>query len=137
MEETQIGKKIGQAVLCVWCMLTAFVSPVWLTLTWLYLSGRIYQYDASMDEGIAGILGVVFIVIWAAVALFPDFWFLNRIRKSRKILFACILGLMILFAVAATAMCNWNIVSFLTEPRGFSLGLEIPQSKIMGVGMEP
>jgi hypothetical protein len=44
---------------------------------------------------------------------------------------------MILLAVTATAMCNWNIVSFLTEPGGFSFGFKILKSKIMGVGMKP
>ena len=50
-------KSVTYIILEIWSAITGFLSPVWLTLTALNLTGLIYQYDYSMDEGTALILG--------------------------------------------------------------------------------
>ena len=111
-------KKAGRAALGVWCALTSFASPFWLALVFLYLTGEIYQYDASMDEGTAGILGAVCLVIWVLAVLWPDVvWLKNLWKKHPRYLFAAV-GVMLILAVLAAGMCRFDLVSFWTEPGG-------------------
>lgn len=111
-------KKIGQAALGVWCALTSFASPFWLVLAFLCLTGKIYQYDATMDEGTAGILGAVCFVVWVLAVLWPDIVLLKNLwKKHPKYLFAAI-GVMALLAVSAAGLCRFDIAAFWTEPGG-------------------
>ena len=64
----------------VWCILIAWITPIWLTLTYLNLSGQIYKYDFSMDEGTALILGLIMLFIWVIIALIPCVIFLKKMR---------------------------------------------------------
>lgn len=56
-------------ILGAWCAVTCYISPVWLTMIYLDLSGLIYQYDFSMDEGIAGLVGALSLALWIVLAL--------------------------------------------------------------------
>jgi len=90
-------KKLIYFILGVWSAIAGFLSPVWLTLTALNLSGRIYQYDYSMDEGTAGILGILMLSVWLLVALLPCICFLRKMRLlGRKAFIVSIIALVLL-----------------------------------------
>ena len=44
-------KKITNIIWGMWCAFTTLISPVWLTMIFLNITGMIYKYDYSMDEG--------------------------------------------------------------------------------------
>ena len=80
-------KNVTYIILGIWSAITGFLSPVWLTLTALNLTGLIYQYDYSMDEGTALILGLIMLFIWVMVALTPCIIFIKKMRLlGRKVL---------------------------------------------------
>lgn len=54
-----IVKKIGGIILGIWCAFTSFVTPLWLTWMFVTITGRIYEYDHTFDEGTAEIIGVI------------------------------------------------------------------------------
>lgn len=116
-EKGDFVKKIGlfllQIVFGLWCAITSFISPVWLTIIFLNLTGEIYKYDYSMDSGTAGIIGVILLVAWVLLALLPDIYFIKKLyligRKYVVVAIIFIISLMVLCA----AMCNWDIVDFL------------------------
>lgn len=115
-------KTITNVILGIWCAFTAFVSPIWLTLIFLNITGLIYKYDFSMDEGTAGILGLISLVIWILSVLLPDILFIRRMYSvNRKYMFVTF-SFMILFAVICIAMCKWDVVKFLTTPGGVPFG---------------
>ncbi len=73
-------KKVTYIILGIWSAITGFLSPVWLTLTVLNLTGVIYQYDYSMDEGTAVILGFLMLSVWVLIALLPCIIYLRKMR---------------------------------------------------------
>lgn len=96
-------------LLAIWCVLTAFVSPLYLALAFLHVTGRIYQYDFSIEAGIVEFLGIFGLVLWLLLVLCPDVYFLRR--SKRKPLSFCIL---LLPALLCSALCGWDLVYFLT-----------------------
>lgn len=107
-------KRLLNIVLGAWCAITCFFSPVWLTLAVVNLTGLIYKYDYSMDEGTAGIIGIILLVLWVVTALLPTIIFIKRNRKYLVI----IINVMVLLCLLCIGMCDWNIVNFLFLPRG-------------------
>ena len=107
-------KKLANIILGAWCAITCFISPVWLTLVFLNLTGLIYKYDYSMDEGTAGIIGVILLVLWIVAALLPNVVFIKKHKKNRLV----ILVFVVLLSLLCIGMCEWNLVGFLVEPRG-------------------
>ncbi len=85
-------KSAGTIILGIWCAVTFFVSPVWLTMTFLDITGLIYQYDGFVDEGTAGIMGVIELVLWIVIVLLPDIWFVKRMKPQgwRRVLYAMV-----------------------------------------------
>ena len=73
-------KKLTYIILGIWSAITGFLSPVWLTLTALNITGLIYQYDYSMDEGTALILGLIMLFIWIIFALIPCVIYLKKMH---------------------------------------------------------
>ena len=110
------GKHLLIVSLGIWSAFTSFISPVWLTLVFLYLSGLIYQHDFSMDEGAAGILGIFGLVLWILIVLLPDIFLLKQAKSINPRYAILIAGIMIFFMILCFAMCGWNIVRFLTTP---------------------
>lgn len=53
---TRMIKKGLYTLWGVWCAVVTLITPVWLALTNLNISGEIYKYDYTMDEGTAIIL---------------------------------------------------------------------------------
>ena len=64
-------KKVIHIIWCIWCAITTFISPIWITMIYLNVTGMIYKYDYSMDEGTAIIIGIGLLVLWLIVVLFP------------------------------------------------------------------
>ncbi len=90
-------KKVIYLILGIWSAIAGFLSPVWLTLTVLNLTGLIYRYDYSMDEGTAFILGVTMLSVWVLLALFPCILFLKKMcLLGRKALAGSSIGLVVL-----------------------------------------
>lgn len=80
-------KKLTYIILGIWSVIAGFLSPIWLMLTVLNITGLIYQYDYSMDEGTALILGLTMLFIWVILALIPCVIFLKKMRLlGRKVL---------------------------------------------------
>ena len=97
----------------VWCAVASLITPAWLTLTYLNISGEIYKYDYTMDEGTALVFGMVMAIIWLLVALLPTVLLIRRIYKvNRKYAYAAI-GIGVLCLVVSVVCCGGNMVSFL------------------------
>ena len=95
-------KNVTYIILGIWSAITGFLSPVWLTLTALNLTGLLYQYDYSMDEGTALILGLIMLFIWVLVALIPYVIFFKKMHLlGRKVLAGSIsiLVVLVLFGI--------------------------------------
>jgi len=98
----------------VWCILIAWITPIWITLTYLNLSGQIYKYDSSMDEGTAIIFGIVMAIVWLLLFLLPSILFYKRIYNANHrygYVFALIIVLAIVFCML---LCRWDVLAFLT-----------------------
>ena len=90
-------KKLIYFILGIWSADASFLSPIWLTLTVLNLTGLIYQYDYSMDEGTAVILGFMMLCVWLLLALLPCILFLRKMRMlGRKVFIVSIIVLLVL-----------------------------------------
>ena len=98
----------------VWCVVVTLITPVWLTLTYLNLSGQIYKYDSSMDEGTAIIFGIVMAMVWLFLFLLPSILFYKRIYSVNHkygYIFVVIIALAIVFCMVH---CRWDVLGFLT-----------------------
>lgn len=115
-------KIFSQVILGIWCAVTYFVSPIWLVMILLYISGQIHKYDFSIDERIAGLFGTILLVIWLLIVLLPCLLFIKRMYAVNHMYMFIALIFTALPAVICTAMCNWNIVEFLTTPGGVKFG---------------
>ncbi len=107
-------KKIINIILGIWYTVTSFISPVWLTIVGLNITGAIYKYDYSMDEGTALILGLILLVLWLLFVLLPDVYFWKRITHENDNNRFVLLGISTVAVILSFALCGWDIVSFLT-----------------------
>ena len=81
-------------ILGIWSGIASFLSPVWLFMVILHLTGLIYQYDYSMDEGTAVIMGLLMLFFWVVLAMIPCIGFLKRMRIfGKKALAGSIIGM--------------------------------------------
>lgn len=76
-------EKVLNALWGLWCAIGSFFSPIWLTLIFVNISGFIYELDYSMDEGTAGIIGVVLLVLWILAVLLPVYFFIKKNKKHK------------------------------------------------------
>ena len=79
-------KKLLNIILGTWCAVTCFISPIWLSLVFLNVTGLIYKYDYSMDEGTAGIIGFILLMLWVALMLLPTVVFIKKHTKYLSII---------------------------------------------------
>lgn len=77
-------KKAGYFLWWGWLAVSVLISPVWLFWTILNLTGLIYRYDVSMDEGTAFLFGIVMLMIWCALVLLPGIKLLKYRKKTRR-----------------------------------------------------
>lgn len=119
MQDSKKKELIKNILFTLWTIysaFTSFISPIWLTMIYLDLSGKIYQLDYKYDEGIAGIIGMFLLLGWLILVLAPNILYLLKM-KSYGIKFLWIgLGLMACAAIICCGLCGWNIVRFLTVP---------------------
>lgn len=85
-------------------------------MIYLDLSGLIYQYDFSMDEGMAGIIGALSLALWILVALLPLILFFKKMYAAGRKHFLIAGALMAVIVCVRLAMCHWDMVAFLTTP---------------------
>lgn len=108
-------KKITNIIWGVWCVFATFLSPVWITMIYLNITGMIYKYDYSMDEGTAIIMGIFLLALWLFIVLVPVIGFLRyAYTLNKKYLLACVFSMFVLIMVCM-AICDWNIVLFLVS----------------------
>lgn len=104
-------KKLLYIIWGIWCAGTCFISPFWLTMTLFDLTGLIYQYDGFVDEGTAGIIGVIELLLWLIFTLLPDIAFIRKVHRiNRKYLIPAIGG-MALMCLLGMAVCGFNITT--------------------------
>ena len=108
-------RKITNIIWGIWCAFATLLSPVWLTMTFLNITGTIYKYDYSMDEGTAVIIGIFLLALWLFIVLLPIVGFLRYAYSlNKKNLWICI-GIMIILVFFCFWICDWNIVQFLVS----------------------
>ena len=107
-------KKIINSCIGIWCGLICFVSPIWLTVIYLNITGRIYKYDYSMDEGTALIIGAALFILWVLIGAIPNIYFGKKLFFGKKQFFIGYIIWVILLCLLCLGMCNWNIINFLT-----------------------
>lgn len=107
-------RKIVDIIQATWCAFTCFVSPVWLALIWLNITGSIYQYDYSMDEGTAIIIGIILVGIWIVASLVPNIFFWKKKYTENKKKAGWMLAVTLLLCVLGMTMCGWDVVGFWT-----------------------
>ncbi len=56
-------KRLVNIIWGAWCAITTFISPIWVTMIYLNITGLIYQYDYSMDEGTAILIGLFLLIL--------------------------------------------------------------------------
>lgn len=112
----KIIKAIGRIILFMWCTVTAFFSPIWLTLIFMFITGLVYQYDSMLDEGTAGFLGIFLLVIWIVAALIPFCCFFKyaKSRGRREAILFC--GIMLFLMILCMALCGWDMVRYVNTP---------------------
>ena len=116
MKMRNLMKKVLMGLWTIYTAFTAFISPIWLTMIFLDLSGKIYQLDYKYDEGTAGIIGMILLSAWLIFVLTPNVLYLLRMKScGRKFLWIA-LGLIAGAAIICCGLCGWNIVRFLTTP---------------------
>lgn len=106
-------KKIINILLGIWCAITCFVTPIWITMIILNITGMIYQYDYSMDEGTAGIIGVVLLLLWIGLAFVPNVYLGKKLYVTNIKYFLCYGICVAVLCALCFAMCNWDIMGVL------------------------
>ena len=109
-------KKILMALWTIYTAFTSFISPIWLTMIFLELSGKVYQLDYKYDEGTAGIIGMLSVFVWLILVLTPNILYLLKMKSYKKHFLWIGLGVMVGAAVICWGLCGWNIIRFLTTP---------------------
>lgn len=84
-------------------------------MAFLNLTGLIYKYDYSMDEGTAGIIGFAILVLWLLAVLLPDILLLRYVKSINVKGVPVAIGIMIGLMVMCVAVCDWNIIAFLMK----------------------
>lgn len=106
-------KKLGGIIWGLWCVCASWISPIWLTLIYLHLSGEIYKYDYSMDEGTATILGIVMAAVWLILAMLPSILMFKRLYEvAHKYAYAFVIAIALLIVISM-AFCGWYVIEFL------------------------
>lgn len=108
-----IMKKAVNILWGIWCSLACIFSPAWMATIYLNMTGVIYEYDYSMDEGTVIIIGLGLLILWIGLVAFPIVELLLRLfRYDKK--YACIgIILMTAFCMVGVMACEGNPINFL------------------------
>ena len=107
-------KAIGNIFLGLWCGVASFISPVWIGMIMLNITGLIYKYDYTMDEGTAGIIGVTLAILWILFGLIPNIYLARKVYFIKKKHLIVYLVCMAVLCVWGFAACGWDVMRFLT-----------------------
>lgn len=83
-------------------------------MIFLNISGSIYKFDYSMDEGTAIIIGIVLLVLWILLGLIPNVYLAKEIYYAGRKYFIIYVACVILLSSSCLAMYDWNIIGFFT-----------------------
>lgn len=106
-------KKVANILWGIWCSLACIFSPLWIAMIYLNMTGLIYKYDYSMDEGTAIIIGVVLLILWISLVAFPIVALLLRMSKCDKKFMLIGIILIIAFCMVGVTACGGNPINFL------------------------
>ena len=87
MHELGSGKRMKKVLLFLlggWTFFCSLITPLTLFFLFLCLTGLVYRYDGTMDEGTALFVGALLLFFLLVFALFPSLAFFKRIRQSPK-----------------------------------------------------
>jgi len=87
MQELGSGKRMKKVLLFLlggWTFFCSLITPMTLFFLFLCLTGLVYRYDGTMDEGTAMFVGALLLFFWLVFVLFPSLAFFKRIRQSQK-----------------------------------------------------
>lgn len=107
--------KIIHVLLGLWCGLVNFVNPIWLVMIFLNITGMIYRYDYSMDDGTAIIIGIVLLILWILFGLIPNVYLGKKLYSINRKYFIIYIICVVLLCVLCLSMCNWDIIGVLTS----------------------
>jgi len=77
-------KRFVHILWVIWCVLSMIVSLPWLLMTFANITGLIYKYDYTMDEGTAGIIVIFMLIIWLIFVLFPLITYVKYTFKKKQ-----------------------------------------------------
>ena len=106
-------KKALNALWGMWCLLACIFSPLWIAMIYLNLTGLIYMYDYSMDEGTAIIIGFVLLILWIGLAAFPIVSLLLHLFRYDKKYASISICLIIVFYMIGVMACGGNPINIL------------------------
>jgi len=106
-------KKAVNIIWGIWCSLACIFSPLWIAMIYLNMTGLIYKYDYSMDEGTAIIIGFILLILWIIFAAFPIVALLLRLFKYDKKYASVSIILIIVFCMVGVMACGGNPINFL------------------------
>ncbi len=95
-----------------WCIIGAFLTPQWLTITFLNITGLIYKYDYTMDEGTAEILGIILLLMWVLMVLVPVVLFLKKMKYYGNKEKICVISGLLIAVLLGMAVFEWDTVGF-------------------------
>lgn len=107
-------KKIFNVLIGIWCCLVNFVSPIWVSMIFLSITGIIYKYDYSFDEGTAFIMGIFLLIFWILLVLVPNVYLGRKIYFINRKYFMIYIACVVLLCICCFAKYDWNIMTFYT-----------------------
>lgn len=108
-------KKMILFVLGTWDYIMAFLSPLWLTVVYMCLSGKVHLLDSTFNENLAGVFGILMLLLWIAAVLVPIAAFFFGIRRSGKKKILIALLVMIVLVFLCFLVCGWDTAGFLAS----------------------
>ena len=97
----------------IWCSLACIFSPLWIAMIYLNMTGLIYKYDYSMDEGTAIIIGFVLLILWIGLVVFPIIALLLRLFRYDKKYAPISIIFIIAFYTVGVMACGGNPIDIL------------------------
>ena len=110
--EIEDMKKIFNVLIGIWCCLVCYVSPLWLSMIFFNITGIIYKYDYSMDEGTAIALGIILLILWIVLGLIPNVYLGKKIYFVNRKYFIIYITCVIFLCISCFVMYDWNIMRF-------------------------
>lgn len=112
--ENKYTKEIINVLIGIWCCIVNFISPIWISMIFLCLSGMIYNYDYTMDEGTAPIFGIIILIVWMLLVLIPNVYLGRKLYVTNRKYFLVYIICVIVVCICCFAKYEWNIMTFYT-----------------------